>query len=176
MATNESPSFDDFPEVETSDDSNGDWIDLGPGDEVTGTITGFNTDAGHNGVIEIDGRPMYLNSTMLRQLAAALVEGCKIAVRCDKEKETFTQDGEEVSYHPKEARFAHHLLKPSRVLQIIVPVRVDLDVLIVTVGGQQGRIDVAPVAGTFVQRTRERDSHAFAVEFLPVQLDLCLWG
>ena len=37
MATNEAPSFDDLDSVEVSDDDNSNgWIDLEPGEEVTG--------------------------------------------------------------------------------------------------------------------------------------------
>jgi hypothetical protein len=108
MATkDETPSFDDLPENEEVDDDNGsNWIDLEPGDEVTGRITGFTPEAGRNGVVEIDGRPMYLTAGMRRDLVTQLVEGSVMAVRVSEEEESFTDDdGEEVTYNPKEARF-----------------------------------------------------------------------
>ncbi|ELZ23634.1 hypothetical protein C475_15223 [Halosimplex carlsbadense 2-9-1] len=108
MATNnETSSFEDFPEPETSDDDGGsDWIDLEPGDEVTGRITGFSPNAGRNGVVEIDGRPTYITAGIRRQLIAELVEGSQMALRVSEEEESFEDDdGEEVTYNPKEARF-----------------------------------------------------------------------
>ena len=107
MATKDSPSFDDLNPVEdaSSDDNGSDWIDLDAGEEFVGRITGYNPSAGYNGVIELDGRPMYLNATLKNQLIAALVEGRMMAVRVSEEEETFDDDGEERSYHPKEARF-----------------------------------------------------------------------
>jgi len=103
----ETPSFDDLPENEEIDDDNGsNWIDLEPGDEVGGRITGFNPEAGRNGVVEIDGRPMYLTAGMRRNLIGQLVEGSIMAVRVSEDEESFTNDdGEEVTYNPKEARF-----------------------------------------------------------------------
>lgn len=108
MATNdETSSFEDFPEPNTSSDDDGsNWIDLEAGDEVVGRITGFNPENGRNGVLEIDGRPMYLNREMRNQLLSTLVEGAAVAIRCSEDTESFTDDdGEEVTYHPKEARF-----------------------------------------------------------------------
>mgnify|MGYP000678184146 CR=1 FL=1 len=108
MATNnETSSFEDFPEPETSNDSDGsDWIDLQPGDTVTGRITSFNPNAGRNGVVEIDGRPTYITASIRRQLIAELVEGSQMALRVSEEEESFEDDdGEEVTYNPKEARF-----------------------------------------------------------------------
>jgi len=107
MSTNDdTPSFDDLDTVEIdNDDGASEWIDLEPGQEVTGRITGLNLEAGYNGVIEIDGRPMYLNKQMRRQLVTALVEGAHMGVRMSEETETFEQDGEKQEYHPKEVRF-----------------------------------------------------------------------
>jgi len=108
MATNdETPSFEDFPEPDASNDDDGsNWIDLEAGDEIVGRITGFNPESGRNGVIEIDGRPMWLNQEMRNQLIARLVEGASVAVRCSEDTDSFTDDdGEKVTYHPKEARF-----------------------------------------------------------------------
>ena len=79
---------------------------LEAGDEVAGHITGFTPEAGRNGVVEIDGRPMYLTSSMRQKLIAKLVEGRIMGVRVSEEEESFTNDeGEEVTYNPKEARF-----------------------------------------------------------------------
>jgi len=104
---NETPSFDDLPESEVSNNDGGsNWIDLEPGDEVSGYITGFNPEAGRNGVVEIDGCPMYLTAGMRQRLIAELVEGSIMGVRVSEEEESFTNDdGEEVTYNPKEARF-----------------------------------------------------------------------
>ena len=104
---NDTPSFDDLPEAEVPDGDDGsNWIDLEAGDEVAGHITGFTPEAGRNGVVEIDGRPMYLTSSMRQKLIAKLVEGRIMGVRVSEEEESFTNDeGEEVTYNPKEARF-----------------------------------------------------------------------
>ncbi|WP_435065629.1 hypothetical protein [Halobaculum sp. EA56] len=102
------PAFEDLDPVDTSEDSGGsDWIDPEPGETVSGRITGYNPTAGFNGVIELDGRPMYLNGTLKNQLIAALVEGNTMAVRVAEDAETFEDsDGETTEYYPKEARFA----------------------------------------------------------------------
>lgn len=110
MATNENPSFDDFDPVEsTSEDSGSDWINLDAGEETVGPITALNLDAGDPtdaGVVEIDGRPMDLNWTIRRDLIESLVVGRLMAVRKLEEEESFTNDdGEEIVYNPKEARF-----------------------------------------------------------------------
>jgi len=108
MATkDETPSFDDLPESEVSTDDDGsNWIDLEAGDEVSGRITGFNPFAGRNGVVEIDGRPMYITSSIRQKLIEELVEGSIMGVRVSEDEESFTNDdGEEVTYNPKEARF-----------------------------------------------------------------------
>jgi len=108
MATkDETPSFDDLPESEVPDDNGGsNWIDLEAGDEVAGRVTGFTPEAGRNGVVEIDGRPMYLTAGMRQRLISELVEGSIMGVRVSEEEESFTNDdGDEVTYNPKEARF-----------------------------------------------------------------------
>ncbi|MFC7142717.1 hypothetical protein ACFQMA_23140 [Halosimplex aquaticum] len=104
--TDESPSFEDFPETEASDDGDAaNWIDLEPGDEVVGLITDFNPDAGRNGLVEIDGRPTWLTAGMKDRIIAALVEGAQIAIRKSEDDESFEDDdGEEVTYYPKEVR------------------------------------------------------------------------
>ncbi|MXR41010.1 hypothetical protein GRX01_06600 [Halobaculum sp. WSA2] len=108
MASKSEPAFDDLDPVNTDEESSGsNWLNPNPGETVSGTITGWNPDAGHNGVIELDGNPMYMNRTLQRQLIAALVEGNQMFVRVDENSQTFTNDdGEETEYHPKEARFA----------------------------------------------------------------------
>ncbi|QGA81100.1 hypothetical protein [Halomicrobium sp. LC1Hm] len=99
-------SFDDLEPTETTTDDGGtDWIDLDPGQEVIGTITGLNLDAGYNGVVELDGRPMYLNNNLKNQIIAALVVGNTMGVRKSEDVEKFTNDDGEQEYHPKEARF-----------------------------------------------------------------------
>jgi len=100
-------SWDDLEPTETTTEESGtDWINLEPGDEVVGTITGLNLNAGYNGVIELDGRPMYLNNQLKNQIIAALVEGSTMGVRMSEDTETFEDDdGEEQEYHPKKARF-----------------------------------------------------------------------
>ena len=107
MSADNSPSFDDLEPVEVQNDDDGsNWIDLGPGEQYVGQITGFNPDAGFNGVVELDGRPMYLNSTLKNQLLAALVEGETMAVRVSEDERTFEDDdGETQTFYPKEARF-----------------------------------------------------------------------
>ena len=107
MATkDDTPSFDDLDSVEVSNDDNSNgWIDLEPGQEVTGTITAFNPLASYNGVAEIDGRPIRLNQTMRQQIIAGLVEGAQIGIRKSEETDSFeNEDGEEQEYNPREVR------------------------------------------------------------------------
>jgi len=103
----ETPSFHDLPESEVSTDDDGsNWIDLEAGDEVSGRITAFNPNAGRNGVVEIDGRPIYITAGIRQKLIGELVEGSIMGVRVSEDEESFTNDdGEEVTYNPKETRF-----------------------------------------------------------------------
>lgn len=102
--TDDTPSWDDLDTVEVSNDDDGsDWIELEPGNEVTGRITAFNPLASYNGVVEIDGRPYRLNSTMRKQIIAGLVVGSTIGIRKSEDTETFeNDDGEEQEYNPRE--------------------------------------------------------------------------
>ena len=102
----DSPSFDDLDEVEISEDSDGGaWIDLEPGETVTGEITAFNPRASYNGVAEIDGVPMRLNATMRKAIISGLVEGATIGIRKSEDSETFeNDDGEETEYYPRDVR------------------------------------------------------------------------
>jgi len=103
MATNDAPSFDDLDTVEVSDDDQDDWIELEPGQEVTGRITAFDPLASYDGVVEIDGRPYRLNPTMRKQIIAGLVTGCNIGIRKSEQTDVFeNDDGEEVEYNPRE--------------------------------------------------------------------------
>ena len=105
MASSSQPDFDEFEQAPEQTNNDG-WIDLDAGDVVTGRITGFRPEASYNGVVEIDGRPMRLNRTLKNQIIAALVEGEEIAIKCLEEERSFTNDdGEEQTYHPKQARF-----------------------------------------------------------------------
>lgn len=105
MATTKSPAFDDLDEIEepsTQDDS---WIELEPGDSVTGSVTDFSPRASYNGVIEIDGRPYRLNASLRRSIVSALIEDAVIGIRKSDSKESFEDDdGEEIEYYPREAR------------------------------------------------------------------------
>lgn len=106
MSQTDSPSWDDLDSVETEDSGNGEWINLEPGQEVGGTITDYNPDGDDHGVIEIDGRPFSLNWTLKQKLLKSLVEGAQVVVRKSEDEESFTDDdGEEVTYNPKDARF-----------------------------------------------------------------------
>jgi hypothetical protein len=93
------------PDVDESD-ANGGSINLGPGESVTGRITSVNFLAGDNGLIEIDGRTLWLNATMRRQLEQALVVGEPVAhVKLDEEESFEDENGEEQTYNPRELRF-----------------------------------------------------------------------
>lgn len=109
MATKEElPDFDDLDPVEVENEANGNnWLNVDGGEKVGGEVTGFRPRAGRNGVVEIDGKPMSLNATLRRQIIEARVVGSTIVIRAAEEESTFTNDdGEEVTYHEKEARFA----------------------------------------------------------------------
>jgi hypothetical protein len=102
----DAPSFEDLDTVTVEEENGSDWIDPDPGSEVGGTITGFNPLNGRNGVVEIDGRPMYITASIRRELIAALVEGCQIVVRVEDTQSSFeNDDGETVTYYEKEAAF-----------------------------------------------------------------------
>jgi len=104
MATNDAPSWDDLDTVEVSNDDDGsNWIELEPGEEITGRITAFNPLASYEGVVEIDGRPYRLNATMRKQIIAGLVNDCSIGIRKSEQTEVFEDDeGEEQEYNPRE--------------------------------------------------------------------------
>jgi len=93
------------PDVDETD-SNSEYINLDPGESVTGYITDVNFAAGDNGLIEIDGRTLWLNATMRRQLEDALVTGEPVAhVKLDEEASFEDENGEEQTYNPRELRF-----------------------------------------------------------------------
>jgi hypothetical protein len=93
---------DGFEQAPTSDDSD-QWLDQPEaGGHVVGSITGFRPDAGYNGVVELDDRPLSLNKSLRNQLLAALVEGETILITAEETPSSFTDDdGEEVEYFEK---------------------------------------------------------------------------
>ena len=107
-ADNDSSEFDidSFESVDTEEMDGGNGrINLDPGEHVVGTITDANLAAGDHGLIEIDGRTLWLNATMRSQLEAALIMEQPVAHLKSEETESFDDDGEEVTYNPRELRF-----------------------------------------------------------------------
>ena len=98
--------IDSFESVDTDDldEANG-RINLDPGEHLVGTITDANLAAGDHGLIEIDGRTLWLNATMRSQLESALISGQPVAHVKSEEKDSFEDDGEEVEFYPRELRF-----------------------------------------------------------------------
>lgn len=93
------------PDVSDDDGQNGS-INLDPGESIVGRITGVNFAAGDNGLIEIDGQTLWLNAGMRRQLEQALVVGKPVAhVKLEEEESFEDDDGEEITYNPRELRF-----------------------------------------------------------------------
>lgn len=101
MATDQSTPTG-FEEAPQSDDG-GKWLDQPEaGGHVVGEVTSFNPEAGYNGVLELDGRPLSLNKSLRNQLIAALVEGETVMIVAEDEPSSFTNDdGEEVEYFEK---------------------------------------------------------------------------
>lgn len=97
--------IDSFESVEADTEEQG-RINLDPGENVVGTITDANLVAGDHGLIEIDGRTLWLNATMRTQLESALIEGQPVAHVKSEDTDSFEdEDGEEVEYHPRELQF-----------------------------------------------------------------------
>ncbi len=106
-ANDADPDFESFatPDVDESD-SNSDYINLDPGESVSGHITDVNLGAGDHGLIEIDGQTLWLNYTMRRQLEAALIQGEPVLhIKLEDEESFENDDGEEQTYNPRELRF-----------------------------------------------------------------------
>lgn len=80
-------------------------IDLDPGDDYVGEITGVDFSAGSHGVLEVDGKTVWLNGRMLGQLLD-LIEGEPVLYEKSENEESFTDDdGETVTYNPRNLRF-----------------------------------------------------------------------
>lgn len=95
----------DAPDVSESE-SNSQYINLEPGESVTGRITDVNLGAGDHGLIEIDGQTLWLNYTMRQQLETALIQGEPVAhVKLEDEESFEDENGEEQTYNPRELRF-----------------------------------------------------------------------
>ncbi|WP_135827906.1 hypothetical protein [Halorussus halobius] len=93
------------PDVDESE-SDSDYINLDAGESVTGEITDVNLTAGDNGLIEIDGKTLWLNATMRRQLESGLIAGEPVAhVKLNEERSFEDENGEEQTYNPRELRF-----------------------------------------------------------------------
>lgn len=107
-ADNDSPEFDidSFESVDEEElDNDGGRINLDSGEHLIGSITAANLAAGDHGLIEIDGRTLWLNATMRSQLESALIVGKPVAHAKSDEEESFEDDGEEVTFYPRELRF-----------------------------------------------------------------------
>ncbi|ADB79718.1 ORF2 [Haloarcula hispanica pleomorphic virus 1] len=100
-------SFDDLEDVEVEDSGSG-WINPDAGEEVIEEIKAFDPDAGDYGVVELGEkeRPYSLNYSEREKMMAALVKGSVMAIRVSETEESFKNDeGETVTYNPKEVRF-----------------------------------------------------------------------
>lgn len=106
-ASGDAPSPDKFGSAPSDgDESNNENLQVAPGEEHVGKITGANLGLGNNGAIEIDGQMFWLNGTTQRDLVAGLLEGHDIMVDVSEETESFEdENGETVEYHPKNLRF-----------------------------------------------------------------------
>ena len=107
MATEqETPvDLDEFESADVSDEQSGN-INLDPGEHIMGEITAYKPWAGDYGLLEIDGRTLWLNKAMQDQLIAGLVVGSHVAHVKDDEEQSFTNnDDEEVTYYERELRF-----------------------------------------------------------------------
>lgn len=112
-AQNDESTGADLSEFAAPDDSNDgsddQSISLDPGESFVGRITDVSLDAGDDGdagAIEVDGKTVWLNWTLRRQLVTALLEGKEIAyVKLDEEESFEDGDGETVTYNPREFRF-----------------------------------------------------------------------
>lgn len=106
MSKTDSPSWDDLDEPEETSSEDGEYVDLEPGSEVSGTITDVDLDAGFHGEIDIDGRTFSLNRTLREQMLSSLVTGGVVIVRKSEDEQSFQDDeGETITYHEKKARF-----------------------------------------------------------------------
>ncbi|OIB58179.1 hypothetical protein [Natrialba sp. SSL1] len=106
MASDNDTPVDPDAFVEPSVDDSPTGLDLDPGEEYIGTITDYRPWAGDNGLVEIDGEPVWLNRTLQKQLIAALVQNSPVMYCKSDEEESFEdEDGEETAYHPRSFRF-----------------------------------------------------------------------
>ncbi|MFY4815489.1 hypothetical protein ACOJIV_22740 [Haloarcula sp. AONF1] len=91
--------------VEPGSDDDG-RIDLEPGEEYIGEITDADFGVGSHGLIEVDGKTVWLNGRMRSQLLEALVVGEPVLHEKESEEQSFTDDdGEKVTYHNRNLRF-----------------------------------------------------------------------
>ncbi|QZP39837.1 hypothetical protein [Halobaculum magnesiiphilum] len=100
-------SFDDLEDVEVEDSGSG-WINPDAGEEVVEEIKAYDPDAGDYGVVELgeNERPYSLNYSERQKMIAALINGSVMAIRVSETEESFkNDDGEEITYNPKEVRF-----------------------------------------------------------------------
>lgn len=96
--------LDSFQEPEVDDSDN--RIDLDPGQKLHGVITDYKPTAGDHGLVLIDGRELWLNQGMKRQLVAGLVKGNEVLHVKAADEESFEDaDGEEITYNPRSLRF-----------------------------------------------------------------------
>lgn len=111
MAANKSKSddldADKFGSPDTGgEDSNDQTINPEPGDDYIGRITDANLAAGSHGLLEVDGKTLWLNGSTAQDLVAGLLKGNAVRLVVDDEEQSFTNDdGDEVTYHNKELQF-----------------------------------------------------------------------
>lgn len=106
MSQNDIPDFDSFQTVDPGEmDSGAGSIDLDPGENYVGEITDVDFSTGDHGILKIDGKELWLNATMRKQIEKALIEGEPVAYFKSEEVESFEDDGEEIEFNPRELRF-----------------------------------------------------------------------
>lgn len=81
-------------------------VRLDPGEEFVGTITDADLSKGSHGLLEVDGKTVWLNARMLGQLLDSLVIGEPVLHEKEKEEQSFVDDdGETVTYNNRNLRF-----------------------------------------------------------------------
>jgi hypothetical protein len=104
----EVPDVESFAPARPRDDgsSRTGKIDLDAGERLTGRITEYDPSVGDHGLIEIDGRTLWLNASMKEDLIESLVEGEPVLHEKGEEEKTFEDDsGQTRTYFDRFLRF-----------------------------------------------------------------------
>ena len=105
MSAKDDFEFGDAVDPGSNADDDG-RIDLDPGEEYIGEITDVDFEPGSHGLIEVDGKTLWLNARMLGQLVDKLLIGEPVLHEKDAEEKSFQDDdGETVTYNERNLRF-----------------------------------------------------------------------